>query len=617
MKKLFLFFILSTILLAQNNFDNKYRLAKIYLQNGESEKAKQILIELNSAQPWNQTYLVELNNIYLSLKEYQSSIELLTKRIDVNPKDISSYGLLGSTYFIIGETEKAYQTWDKVFEVVTISPNIYRMMANYPIENRAFDKAIEYLKKGQSISNDPDIFAYDLANLYTATMNYRLAAEEYCKMLSRQSQQLEIIKSRIISFIDRQDALEPVLKVVEDYFQKQKSKEFNELYFSLLLYLKKYELAFNTMLQLHKNANLDSKEILYFGNLFLREKAFALSKKTFEYYLQLNNAVLQADAKIGLAKSSEWELEDELKKNYWLDENYWAFDSSVVYKFQSIILLYEEISNSFTNSETTNEALFRKSGIYMNRLYDFNKALEGFEKLSSKFPFSKFALQAKEKSILCKILLNRLDEASNDIFNFSKYPHVKNDNLIYANFLLAKINFWKAQFSEALKLLSSVTENLASDEANDAIELSVVINFNSSDSLNLSKYAEADLLFEQRNYTHAEKIFSELSLNESLVILSKYSKYRLAETKISLKDYPAAMALLNEISKEEISFLNDKCAFLQGIIYFFIVKDLPKARLEFNKLLEKYPNSIFVDKTRDLINQIDLKEKEIYEKQKF
>lgn len=610
MKRIILILFIPLILFAQNNLDNKFRLAKIFLQNGETEKAKQILVELNSVQPWNQTYLQELNNLYLSNKEYKASIDLLSQRIAANPKDLTSYGLLGSTYFIMGETDMAYSTWDKALSAVSLSPNIYRILANYPIENRAFEKAIEYLKKGANQSADPTIFSFDLASLYTATMNYKLATEEYCKLLSYQSQQLEIVKSRILSILDRQDASEVVLKVVEEYFQKSYSKEFTELYFSVLIHLKKFEFAYSTIIDLHKKSMLEPRNIVYFGNLFLNAKSYSLAKKSFEYYLSLNESSQKAEAKIGLAKSLESELNDEILKQNWMGEKLSSLDSVKISQYKKLISLYSEIENTFPNSETSNESLFRQADIYFSKLYDYEKALSGFEKLSSKFPFSKFAIAAKEKAIYCKALLNRFDEAETDISNFPKYPRVTNDNLFAVNFLLAKIKFWKAEFSKSIELLSSVIENLINDDANDALELSMIISFNQADSLNLSSYAKADFLFEQRNFVEAEKIFAGLAINDQLILLSKLSKFRLAEIKIATNDFPNALSLLKEISDEEISFLNDKCAFLQGSIFYFVVKDYAKARIAFNNLLEKYPNSIFIEKTRELVNQIDAREKE-------
>jgi len=606
---LFIFIILPAVLFSQNNLENKFRLAKIYLQNGETDKAKQILIELNSMQPWNQTYLIELNNAYLSLKEYQSSIDLLTKRIELNPKDISCYGLLGSTYFIMGESEKAYLIWDKAFSVVPVSSNIYRLMANYPIENRAFDKAIEYLKKGQNISGDPNIFSFDLASLYSATMNYKSAAEEYCGLLSSQSQQLEIVKSRLLTFIDRQDATEIVLSVVSNYFEQKKNNEFTELYISLLLHVKKYDVAYNVISELNQTLKLSSERNLNFAKLFLREKAFSIARKTFEYCLMTKDSKIAAEAKIGLAKSAEEELNNKIADNLWLDEKYLHVDSSEALKYREIIKLYEDIEKLYVGSETANEALFRQGEIFSDRLFKYDYALEKYQTLSSKYPSSKFAVEAREKVFLCKVMLNRIEEAEQDILSFSKYPRVTKEKIIAVNFLLAKIKFWQSQFTEALQLLAEVTENMEINEANDAIELSMIINFNISDSLNLTKYAKADLMFAQSKYSEAKSIFVELANNESLVLLGKFAKMKTAEINIAEKDYSKAIATLKEISNEEISFLNDKCAFLLGGIYYFVIKNYSQAEIEFNSLLEKFPNSIYAEKSRDLVNQIEERKK--------
>jgi len=78
---LILLVIISPLVFSQTNFSNKYRLAKTYEQNGELQRAKLIYEELVSSQPLNNQYSNALNEVYMKLKEYDNSIEFLTKRL--------------------------------------------------------------------------------------------------------------------------------------------------------------------------------------------------------------------------------------------------------------------------------------------------------------------------------------------------------------------------------------------------------------------------------------------------------------------------------------------------------------------------------------------------------
>ena len=72
---------------------------------------------------------------------------------------------------------------------------------------------MEYLKKGQDISENPIYFAFDLANLYSVTMQYKDAAEEYCFILSRNADQLDIVENKILSYTSKPGALQNSIPV--------------------------------------------------------------------------------------------------------------------------------------------------------------------------------------------------------------------------------------------------------------------------------------------------------------------------------------------------------------------------------------------------------------------
>ena len=178
MKKLLLILLplllLNTIGLSQNqnNLRNKYRLAQSYERSGNYEKAGSIYKELLKAQPWNFQYLQGLNNIFIIQKKYEESISLLNERLKTNNRDLNSYGLLGSTYYISGDYERAYETWQKGIDVNPASLTSYRTIANYAIENRAFDKAVEYLNEAKTVSKKKSTYAFDLAQIFSITMKF-------------------------------------------------------------------------------------------------------------------------------------------------------------------------------------------------------------------------------------------------------------------------------------------------------------------------------------------------------------------------------------------------------------------------------------------------------------
>ncbi len=61
-----------------------------------------------------------------------------------------------------GDQTKAYEVWDDAIEKFKSNQMTYRVIANYAIERRDFEKAIELLNLGKKITKDPYLYSYDL-----------------------------------------------------------------------------------------------------------------------------------------------------------------------------------------------------------------------------------------------------------------------------------------------------------------------------------------------------------------------------------------------------------------------------------------------------------------------
>ena len=159
--RIFITIVFSTaFLFAQNNgLLNKYALAQSYEHSGDLEKASKIYEELYQREPQNNLYFESLNRTYVHLKNYAASVNLIEQEITRKAKDINLFGLLGSTYYLMGNEEKAYQVWDEPFSFLEPNPVFYRVIAAYAVERRAFDKAIDLFRRGKEISPDKIVFS--------------------------------------------------------------------------------------------------------------------------------------------------------------------------------------------------------------------------------------------------------------------------------------------------------------------------------------------------------------------------------------------------------------------------------------------------------------------------
>ena len=169
---LILFFCTNFSNFAQSryNFANKQRLAQSYLNARQFDKAKSLFEYLDKIQPFNSYIITSLNKVYVQLKEYDNSIKLLKSKIALSPGNINYYGLLGTTYYTEGKRDSASIVWHKATRLNNNSEMNYRIIANYIIQNRDYDSAIEVLREGKSRSKSPNVFSYELANLQSVLM---------------------------------------------------------------------------------------------------------------------------------------------------------------------------------------------------------------------------------------------------------------------------------------------------------------------------------------------------------------------------------------------------------------------------------------------------------------
>ncbi len=592
-----------------NQNENRYKLAQSYERNGEFEKAKIIYIELSKIQSWNNKYFEGLNNVYLRLKEYKSSIDLLNEKLKETPNDINKLGMLGSTYYVMGDSEKAFEIWDQVLEVDTAPIIKYRIAANYAIQNRAFDKAIEILKLGNVKSKDPKLFLFDLANLYSITMKFGKAAEEYCNLLQEQPNQLGTIKSRLIKYFNTHNAIDETIGIVKLYTEKNET-----VFLDLLSYLYiqngSYQQAFETIIILNDKLNNEGLEIFTFAQDAFRDGEYEVSSKAFELIVKkYPRSPYYSLSKLGFAKTLEAKINEEFENKNIKWKPYKKIDTSGSFKYQKVINAYNKLINNFNDGEIKNEALYRIGIIKFGKMYHFDAADNLFKSILLNSYQSKFTVLALDKLSEIAIIKDSLDKSeeylNNIITNKKTFPLIRNK----AVYKKAKISFWKGDFERALNYLNSVTKNLSDDMANDAIELSIIINTLKTDSLSLIKYANADFLTERRSFEDAALEFRYLAESSSLILVKELANFKFAEIMISLDKYPLAMEILENISDKELSSVYaDKSLFLLANCYQFGIGNLEKAKQAYEKLLANFPNSLYLDKARERLSAIKLNE---------
>jgi tetratricopeptide (TPR) repeat protein len=608
-KKILTIILFAFSLYAQQNpiDQNQFMLAQSYEQKGDLNKAVEIVEALNKKDPSNIQYFNKLNSLYLQLKKYDESVLLINSRIEIAPQDISLYGLLGSTYYTAGDQTKAYSVWDDATEKFKTNQMTFRIIANYAIEKRDFEKAIELLNRGKKLNNDPYLFSYDLGELYNITMRYREAAEEYCSLIKSSSSQYAQIENKILSYSNKPDALDETIEVVKKY-------QFDNISFSYLLarlYIEKknYNDAFDLYKEIDKKQNSNGTEIYSFAEFVFRDGEYSIASEAFKYLIDNypNQQNIQL-TKLGYAKTQEALLMESYKKQ---NVEWKPFDTPAKVgqaEIEPVINAYQELIKTYPYSDVAVEANLR-IGILLFHLRDDIAGAQNYLKIITKdYPTSKFASFAFVELGNMSMLKADLIEAENYFQAIDKLTRADSEDKSYAKYQLARISAFKGDFDASRKILLSVLGNLRDNIANDAIEFSILLNTAKDDSSNLSLYCSAEFLTEQRKFSEAKNLYKQLSENPQAFVFHSIAELRAAEMLIADDDYNNAISDLQLIVDEgEKNIYSDKALYLQGEIYQNGLKDSAKAIEIYESLLAKFPKSLYLDDARQ--NIIELKNK--------
>jgi predicted negative regulator of RcsB-dependent stress response len=187
-------------------------------------------------------------------------------------------------------------------------------------------------------------------------------------------------------------------------------------------------------------------------------------------------------------------------------------------------------------------------------------------------------------------------------------PKIPEDQKNSSKYLLARIDFYKGNFREAKNQLVQILSNLSDNYANDAIELSLLLNTTMNDSSELIRYADAEFLADQKKFTEAAEKYHLVAQNPKAFMLKNVAELREAEMELAAGNNDKSIEMLQNIAGEDSkNIYADKALYLLGRIYEFGLNDSSKAIEKYEELLAKFPNSLYLDDARDEIIKLSKK----------
>jgi len=476
------------------------------------------------------------------------------------------------------------------------------VVGNYVLERRAFEIAIDLYEKGKKASDDKVLYAFDLARLYSLTMQFEKAAKEYCLILANMPTQLNIVESKIFETVSRPGALDAMIKGIDDCADK------NNLSYSFLLarlYTEKksYQKAYEIYLNIDELQSSKGRDLYNFAWQMFSEKEYKLAADVFKKITDdYPDSPVNSQASLGYARSLEASLLEDYEKTLPLWKPYFPLTRFQSDKTEEVLNAFNVVINLYKHSEPAYESILRKAVIQFYLLNDYEEARKLLEVVVKEAPLSKNSAEAYLELGNIALIQGKLDEAEKDFSVILKLLSASEEQKKKAIYKLGKVNFYQGNFEEAKKNLSQILGNLKDNSANDAIELLLLLNPQMNDSSNLLIYSQAEFLAEQKKFDEAAVNYKKLADNQQAFVLRLISAINYGEMLIAVDNYTEAASVLEGVSAEgEKNIYADKAVYLLGKIHQYGMKNFIKAEEYYQKLLADYPKSIYADDSRTQI----------------
>lgn len=589
--------------------ETQLRLAQSFEQSGDWDRAVVLYERLHKAQPENEVFFEGLRRAYVHVRAFDKAINLVEERLRAQPFNIGLLATLGGIYYESGSEPKADSVWNSIVKTDPKNISLYRLVASEMMEHRLFTLAVKvYLAARDAVGKD-NIFADDLATLYTFLQQYDAASKEFITMLSTTPQQLPFIESRIASFTMQDAGLHAAVSVTRDAVNDHPDNiTFHRLYAWLAMEGHNYRQAFEEYKTIDRLSNADGAELLGFARRASQEGSELVASQAFHEILGLShNPTLVSQARFGYARSVE-ELNTESDSASSFTQTYEVPDNSAKggvseteKGFQNVLQLYESLIKDYPNSELAAQSLYRIGLIKLRRISDLGGSLDSFEKSKSTTKNIDLLADASSQIAEVYILQNNLPAARREYqailqLNVPAYQQM-------AQLQIARLDYYDGKFDAALTALKPLASNLRSDVSNDALLLQYFITENQGTfAAALVDYAKANLLMRQQKYSEALARFKAVIATFPSALLVDDAALKIGELHLLLNQINEGLAAFQHIVDDmPESILRDRAQMRIAETYQHIFKDKSKAIAAYEKVLAKFPNSLYAEQARKRI----------------
>jgi len=592
------------------NPDSNKELAYVLYNQNDFTRAAILLEDIVEANPRDELSYRRYLQCLIKTNQQEKAIKFIKKKVKKSPYPILYVvdECYVNTTFPDGPNKQKYTLRAEELKALIIEQLTVHAMEQMGQQHIAIaqrfeqyelkEYAIAVLQSADQILGDinPEI-SNKLAELYMETGNREKGLQRYVMLMLSGvpfESMKQVFETQITDSADYVLLQRLLLKQIE---QNPEVTAFSEGLKWTFVKQGNWQSAFLYTRSIDKRLKENGERVFELGELCQSNGEYPVALQCFQYCIGLKEtffdpALAQAkwiDVTYDITMKGRPRIEDVIqlqKQMLAFEQNYGPQEASLfnALKYAQLLIRYDSLF-----------AVTQESG----KISGSQQAINLLEKYIDPSTHLKKISLAKVKMTLGDVLLSRGDVWTSELL----YAQVEKDFTEeemgqFAKFKRAELSFYRGDFDWAsmqLEVLKSATTQLIS---NDAMELALVIIDNLGIDSNYSAltwYGKALLAEKQQHYKLANKYLDSITtefpghgLSDEILFV----KARMAET---TGDYVAATNLLETLSiAYNFDILADNSLYKLGMLYMYSMNQPEKAKIAFEKLIEKYSSSVYI-----------------------
>lgn len=564
-------------------------LARDYARRGEYEKAAFLFDKLKSDEQTAPAVLPDYLATLQALKRYKEAEKLVKKAIKQHPEE-GGYGVaLGGLYATAGDSVAAGKQYQRVVAQLT-PPQVVPVATEFSRRQLPVWVEKTYLR-GRELAKNNTEYAPQLIQLYTQRQEQEKLLAETLRLVERDEQQLPFVRNMLQNALHDEKDFDALEKILVAKVQAQPDQN---AYSELLLWLQVQRHDFAGALvqvrALDRRTNAKGSRVLGLAGIALRNRDYATAIAACEYVAR----EYRTDINYGIARQMLLQArEAQVRDTYPVD----------LAQVRALAGDYEKLLAELGRATPNAAPVMRQlANLYAFQLDDKPKAMGLLQEVIA-MPRAQPDVVDEAKTTLGDLFLLKGEPwEATLLYSQVEKAHPEAPLGYEAKLRNARLNYFAGNFKLAQSHLDILKEATTREIANDALQLSLLIQESTAEDtlgLALKEYAAVEELVFQNKLTQAQASLDAL--------LRKYPGHSLQDDALFLKakllrrtgDYGAALVTLGQItSNPKYDVLSDDALFLTAEIQEENMKDKARAQTLYQEFIGKYPGSIYVAEAR-------------------